>query len=329
MCDWIEPPAANNLATAAGVPPDSTSPGSGGDGVPHRDFWARYRKGPGSALLARLAWATVGYHFQWTERRYDPEKRSPLPADLGRLAADLAGACGWALEAEAAILNLYSPSSTMGGHLDDAEPCQAVPIVSLSLGLEAIYMLGGATKAEPAIAMTIRSGDVIVQGGKSRGYVHGVPRIMAGSLPESLRPEAIRRHARGRNDAGGPPETDVEELTAVAHWLSEHRLNINVRQVYDGESAAPAPAPAAERACGSDASLSAVSCTSSMTTPQEISHPGGPASAALSAPESRPAATASSCPVRNASDLDSRARGTKRAYPRGEGAETAAEEACE
>ena len=133
--EWVEPPSVTNLVLH--------NPG------PYDALWARHQREPAGSLLSRLTWATLGYHYQWTDRRYDPAKRSPFPPTLSKLAADLAAACGWQMRAEAAIVNLYGASSTMGGHLDDAEPCQSVPIVSISLGLEAIYLLGRETKADP------------------------------------------------------------------------------------------------------------------------------------------------------------------------------------
>jgi alkylated DNA repair protein alkB family protein 1 len=117
---------------------------------------------------------------------------------------------------ESAIVNFYGVESTMGGHLDDAEPCQRAPIVSLSLGLDAIYLLGGASKAEPPRALRLRSGDVVLQGGASRGFYHGVPRVLAGTLPAALEQAAA---TEGQRD--------------VVAWLRAHRMNINVRQVYE------------------------------------------------------------------------------------------------
>lgn len=259
LCEWIEPPSANNLATAHGVSNAAAADAS--------QLWARHVDAPTDSLLSRLTWATVGYQYQWTPRTYDPACRSPFPAALATLAAELAAACGWRLRPEAAILNLYHAASTMGGHRDDAEPCQEVPIVSLSLGLDCVYLLGGATKAEvpraafsshvphsrrrsPAtasltrrsavlasqapLAMRLRSGDVVVQGGASRGFVHGVPRVLPHTLPPALCADALPPHAR-------------DALAPFSHWLATHRLNINVRQVYGadgppavtGEGAAP------------------------------------------------------------------------------------------
>ena len=221
LSEWVEPPSANNLATARGVSSAATAD--------QTRLWERHVASPADSLLSKLTWAAVGYQYQWTPRTYDVRCHSPFPRELRQLAVDLAGACGWALRPEAAIINLYNAASTMGGHRDDAEPNQAAPIVSISLGLEGVYLLGGLTKATPPIAVRLRSGDVVVQGGASRGYVHGVPRVLAHSLPPALSAGAVHT-AQQR-----------EELAPFAHWLTEHRLNINVRQVFGDEAPPIAP----------------------------------------------------------------------------------------
>eukprot|EP00316_Scyphosphaera_apsteinii_P024644 CAMPEP_0119335598 /NCGR_PEP_ID=MMETSP1333-20130426/89913_1 /TAXON_ID=418940 /ORGANISM="Scyphosphaera apsteinii, Strain RCC1455" /LENGTH=331 /DNA_ID=CAMNT_0007346187 /DNA_START=24 /DNA_END=1019 /DNA_ORIENTATION=+ len=204
LCDWTEPPNVSNLELHYGS---------------CRGLWDEHRRDPQNALLARLSWLTLGYHYQWTERRYDLAKHSSFPRDLATLASELASACSFTLYPEAAIVNFYGPRSTMGGHRDDAEPCQKAPIVSISIGLSAIFLLGGETKDVAPLALLVRSGDVIVQGGSSRGYYHGIPRIIADSAPDLMR--------------------DVEnvELGEVASWLRNHRINANVRQVFDKPTA--------------------------------------------------------------------------------------------
>ena len=94
-----------------------------------------------------------------------------MPARLSELAAQLAAACGLRLRAQAAILNLYHGGSSMCGHRDDAEPCQSAPIVSISLGMDAVYLLGRESRDVPPVAIRLRAGDVVVQGGASRAYV--------------------------------------------------------------------------------------------------------------------------------------------------------------
>lgn len=245
LCKWVEPPSATNLPTAQGVPADDA------DGTPYSALWARHQRSPDNSLLSRLTWATLGYQYQWTERRYDEKHRSPLPPELGTMSSELAAVCGWQLHPEAAIVNLYSATSTMGGHRDDAEPCQSVPIVSISLGLDAVYLLGGPTKEAPPLAMRLRSGDVIVQGGASRGFVHGVPRVFPGTAPPALAAAAAADAAAAgggatRGGAADVAEGGAESLEPFARWLSEHRLNLNVRQVFPRSGPRVAAAAAAQ-----------------------------------------------------------------------------------
>lgn len=202
-------PPTTQLDLAGAALREWTAPPSMTNCLAHGLLWEQH-----GLPISQLSWATLGYHYQWTDRRYNALRRSPLPARLNRLALELAAMCGWTMRPEAAIINYYSSSSTMGGHVDDAEPCQTAPIVSISVGIEAVYLLGGRTKAQPPISIRLRSGDVIVQGGESRGFVHGVPRLLPGSLPSELAPH------------GGD-----EALACVARWLDDHRLNFNIRQV--------------------------------------------------------------------------------------------------
>ena len=135
LSEWIEPPVITNLNLHHG---------------PCARLWSRHREqsDPDGSLLARLSWATLGQHYRWTERAYEAESRpDTFPPALAQLTAELASAAGEAVHPQAAIVNFYGADSTMGGHLDDAEPCQTAPIVSLSLGLDAIYLIGGPTKA--------------------------------------------------------------------------------------------------------------------------------------------------------------------------------------
>ena len=84
--------------------------------------------------------------------------------------------------------------------------------------------------------LRLRSGDVVIQGGRSRGYVHGVPRVLPNTLPPPLHAEA----------ADGAVASDaMAELAPFARWLAEHRLNINVRQVF-GDEGPPPPLSDAE-----------------------------------------------------------------------------------
>lgn len=59
---------------------------------------------------------------------------------------------------EAVIVNYYGKKNVMGGHLDDGEPDQIHPIVSYSLGLSCVFLIGGQTKEEKPLAVRLDNG---------------------------------------------------------------------------------------------------------------------------------------------------------------------------
>ncbi|HEX9369203.1 MAG TPA: alpha-ketoglutarate-dependent dioxygenase AlkB, partial [Vicinamibacterales bacterium] len=63
-----------------------------------------------------------------------------------------------------------------------------IPIVSVSLGDAARFVVGGPSRKDPTNPMILRSGDVVVMGGPSRLRYHGVTRIQPGTAPEGTGP---------------------------------------------------------------------------------------------------------------------------------------------
>ena len=94
----------------------------------------------------------------------------------------------------------------------------AAPLVSVSLGCDAIFLLGGTERSSPAQALWIRSGDVTVLSGPARLAFHSVPRIVAGTSPAHLLAEPAA-------DLGA---ADGDFLAAL---MADSRVNLNVRQV--------------------------------------------------------------------------------------------------
>jgi alkylated DNA repair protein alkB family protein 1 len=99
-----------------------------------------------------------------------------LPTDLAQLAERLAEAAvtEGEFKAEAAIVNYYGPDDMLGGHVDDMEADWSKPIVSISLGCKAVFLLGGASREESPTAMFVRSGDVVLMAGPARRCFHGI-----------------------------------------------------------------------------------------------------------------------------------------------------------
>ncbi len=108
----------------------------------------------------------------------DPDSGRPWPAlpvsflALARAAAAEAGFGGFV--PDACVVNRYAVGARMGLHQDRDERDLSQPIVSVSLGLPAVFLWGGARRTDRAERMPLRHGDVLVWGGVDRLRFHGV-----------------------------------------------------------------------------------------------------------------------------------------------------------
>jgi alkylated DNA repair protein (DNA oxidative demethylase) len=87
----------------------------------------------------------------------------------------------------------------MGTHRDADEAHQTAPVVSVSLGDNAVFHIAGLTRGQPKHRLLLRSGDVVVLGGAARFCYHGVDRIEPGTsalLPEGGRFNLTLRRVR-------------------------------------------------------------------------------------------------------------------------------------
>lgn len=103
--------------------------------------------------LKALRWTTLGYHHNWDSREYGSgkESRGTVPQLLKTLAEEISQSFQITpvLNAEASICNYYPANiGTIGIHTDDSEYCHH-PIVSVSLGLPAVFLLGQGTRDDP------------------------------------------------------------------------------------------------------------------------------------------------------------------------------------
>ncbi len=82
---------------------------------------------------------------------------------------------------EACLINWYEPDAKMGLHQDRDEETFDAPVVSVSLGDDAMFRLGGPQRGGKTEGIRLRSGDVLVIGGEGRLAFHGVSRIYPGT----------------------------------------------------------------------------------------------------------------------------------------------------
>jgi alkylated DNA repair protein (DNA oxidative demethylase) len=79
------------------------------------------------------------------------------------------------------LVNLYREGAKMGLHQDRDEAALAAPVLSVSLGDDALFRIGGVTRKGGTRGVKLRSGDVLMFGGPARLAFHGIDRIVPGS----------------------------------------------------------------------------------------------------------------------------------------------------
>jgi DNA oxidative demethylase len=133
----------------------------------------------------RLGWVTDrrGYRYD----PIDPTTHRPwpaLPAIFRDLAGRAAAEAGFGpFEPDACLVNRYDPGTRLSMHQDRNERDFGAPIVSVSLGLPAVFMFGGARRQDRARRVRLESGDVVVWGGPARLTFHGVAPLADGEHP--------------------------------------------------------------------------------------------------------------------------------------------------
>jgi alkylated DNA repair protein (DNA oxidative demethylase) len=144
-----------------------------------------YRMSVAMTNCGPLGWVSdrSGYRYD----PVDPDSGKPWPAmpePFRRLAAAAASEDGFSNYApDACLINRYEPGAKLSLHIDKDEHDPVAPIVSVSLGLPALFLWGGKRRAERPRRIRLESGDVVVWGGPARFIYHGV-----NPLPDGVHP---------------------------------------------------------------------------------------------------------------------------------------------
>jgi DNA alkylation damage repair protein AlkB len=137
-------------------------------------------------------WNAVTYEYEERRSDFDSLPAPSIPDIFVTIARRAAAEAGFAMQPDLCIMNYYTAGSRMGVHQDrDERPltiAAGIPIVSVSLGDTARFVVGGLARRDPTSALVLRSGDVLVMGGPSRLRFHGVTRIVPGTASEGTGP---------------------------------------------------------------------------------------------------------------------------------------------
>lgn len=206
---------------------------------------------PSSAtdLLPRLRWTNLGHFYHWGSKSYDLSKHPPpVPSEVRNLCKNLVAGIEWdslwptdydpqdtlglssaewnswgeTYDPDAGIVNFYQLQDTLMGHVDRSEMSSTTPLVSISLGRPAIFLIGGKNRNVRPTPILLRSGDVVILAGGCRRAFHGVPRI--------LENHEVPTFLTGQDGPNWRP---------FANYIRNTRININVRQVFPAGHSLP------------------------------------------------------------------------------------------
>lgn len=162
-------------------------------------------------LQRKLRWITLGGQYDWTSKSYPNEAHPGFPADI----AGLLKAFFPTVDAEAAIINFYTPGDTLSVHRDVSEECDR-GLISISLGCDGIFLIGNEDGSSHT-TLRLHSGDTLLMTDESRFAWHSVPKVLPDTCPRWL-----------DSWPAGPEETMYEQWRG---WMKSKRINLNVRQM--------------------------------------------------------------------------------------------------
>lgn len=195
----LDLPASTRLAEGAWLLRARALPESGIliDAVEHIALQAPFRQliTPGGRQMSvettssgRYGWVSdqqAGYRYT----THDPVSGHPWPAIpecIHRLAYEAAQEAGYDnFTPDTCLINRYAPEARMSLHQDKDERYMQWPIVSISLGLTAMFQFGGATRQAPVRDVPLLHGDIVVWGGPSRLFFHGIKPLKWGEHPQT------------------------------------------------------------------------------------------------------------------------------------------------
>ncbi|QHM71745.1 DNA oxidative demethylase AlkB [Mixta intestinalis] len=151
----------------------------------HRITPGGYRMSVAMTNCGDLGWSSDSRGYQYTEADNLSGHRWPaMPQPFRLLAQTAAQEAGFAgFQPDACLINRYEPGAKLSLHQDKDEKDLHQPIVSVSLGLPAVFQFGGFARGDGVQRVLLEHGDVVVWGGPSRLRFHGILPVKPGVHP--------------------------------------------------------------------------------------------------------------------------------------------------
>jgi DNA oxidative demethylase len=142
----------------------------------HLETPGGFRMSVAMTNCGRLGWISDRRGYRYTT--HDPLTDQPwpqIPSAFSALSESAARAAGFEkFKPDACLINRYVPGARLTLHQDKDENDFGAPIVSVSLGLPAIFLFGGNSRKDKQRRIPLQHGDVVVWGGPARLYHHGI-----------------------------------------------------------------------------------------------------------------------------------------------------------
>ncbi|MEM1234625.1 MAG: alpha-ketoglutarate-dependent dioxygenase AlkB [Pseudomonadota bacterium] len=130
------------------------------------------------SAAGRLGWITDRKGYRYAPQHPNGTPWPPVPDRILRLWHDVTGL---ARAPDCCLINWYGEGAKMGLHQDADEGDFSWPVLSVSLGDDALFRMGNTTRGGKTESVWLSSGDVLVMGGEARLKYHGIDRVKHGS----------------------------------------------------------------------------------------------------------------------------------------------------
>lgn len=109
----------------------------------------------------------------------------PIPLLINDIAIQAAELTNESIIPESALINWYAEKGKLGLHVDNTENCDA-PVISISIGDDCVFTIGGLKRNDKKRDITLKSGDVLVMSSEHRYCYHGVKKTIPNTAPDLL-----------------------------------------------------------------------------------------------------------------------------------------------